>query len=84
MQNLTTFDTNKFLPYSVGFDSLFDRLFDMDLDSSNSFFDGLSTYFPLIKPTLEAPTGPIKGIPDIANAAEEAIIDKISGSFSLS
>ena len=28
MQNLTTFDTNKYLPYSVGFDSLFDRLFD--------------------------------------------------------
>tara|TARA_X000000368_G_C22885204_1_gene647139 strand:- start:47 stop:472 length:426 start_codon:yes stop_codon:yes gene_type:complete len=37
MQNLTTFDTNKFLPYSVGFDNLFDRLFDMDLDSSNSY-----------------------------------------------
>ena len=37
MQNLTTFDTNKYLPYSVGFDSLFDRLFDMDLDSSNSY-----------------------------------------------
>ena len=37
MQNLTTFDTNKFLPYSVGFDNLFDKLFDMDLDSSNSY-----------------------------------------------
>ena len=37
MQNLTTFDTNKYLPYSVGFDSLFDRLFDMDLESSNSY-----------------------------------------------
>ena len=37
MQNINTFDTNKFLPYSVGFDSLFDRLFDMDLDNSNSY-----------------------------------------------
>ena len=37
MQNLTTFDTNKFLPYSVGFDSMFNRLFDMDLESSNSY-----------------------------------------------
>ena len=37
MQNITTFDTNKFLPYSVGFDSLFDKLFDIDLDKSNSY-----------------------------------------------
>jgi molecular chaperone IbpA len=37
MQNITTFDTNKFLPYSVGFDSLFEKLFDMDLDTSNSY-----------------------------------------------
>ena len=37
-----------------------------------------------MKPTLDAPTGPIKGIPEIAKAAEEAIIDKISASFSLS
>ena len=37
MQNINTFDTNKFLPYSVGFDSLFDRLFDMDLDKTNSY-----------------------------------------------
>lgn len=37
MQNITTFDTNKFLPYSVGFDSLFDRLFDMDVENTNSY-----------------------------------------------
>ena len=41
-------------------------------------------YFPFIKPTLDAPTGPINGIPEIAKAAEDAIIDKISASFSLS
>ena len=41
-------------------------------------------YFPLIKPTLEAPTGPIKGIHEIAKADEDAMIDKISASFSLS
>ena len=44
----------------------------------------LKTYFPSIKPTLEAPTGPINGIPEIASAAEDAIIDKISDSFYLS
>ena len=32
--NLTTFDRNKFIPYSIGFDNLFDRLFDIDLESS--------------------------------------------------
>ena len=35
--NLTTFDKNKFIPYSIGFDNLFDRLFDMDLESSSSY-----------------------------------------------
>ena len=35
--NITTFDRNKFIPYSIGFDNLFDRLFDMDLESSNSY-----------------------------------------------
>ena len=35
--NLTTFDKNKFTPYSIGFDNLFDRLFDIDLDSSSSY-----------------------------------------------
>lgn len=34
MQNLTNFDTNKFLPYTVGFDDLFDRLFDLDSSST--------------------------------------------------
>ena len=35
--NLTTFDRNKFIPYSIGFDNLFDRLFDMDLESSSTY-----------------------------------------------
>ena len=35
--NLTTFDRNKFTPYSIGFDNLFDRLFDIDLESSSSY-----------------------------------------------
>ena len=35
--NLTTFDRNKFIPYSIGFDNIFDRLFDIDLESSNSY-----------------------------------------------
>ena len=35
--NLTTFDRNKYIPYSIGFDNLFDRLFDVDLESSNSY-----------------------------------------------
>ena len=34
MQNLTTFDTNKYLPYTVGFDNLFQRLFDLDLSTT--------------------------------------------------
>ena len=34
--NLTTFDRNKFIPYSIGFDNLFDRLFDTDLESSGT------------------------------------------------
>lgn len=34
MQNLSTFDTNKFLPYTVGFDDLFNRLFDLDATST--------------------------------------------------
>ena len=35
--NLTTFDRNKFIPYSIGFDNLFDRLFDIDLESSGAY-----------------------------------------------
>ncbi|MEE2695443.1 MAG: Hsp20 family protein [Pseudomonadota bacterium] len=35
MQNtLTTIDKTKFIPFSVGFDDLFDRLFEMDVNSS--------------------------------------------------
>ena len=55
-----------------------------NFDFSKSVLDGFKTYLPLIKPTLEAPTGPINGIPDIAKAADDAIIDKMSASFSLS
>ena len=33
--NITTFDRSKFTPFSIGFDDLFDKLFDMDVDSSN-------------------------------------------------
>ena len=54
------------------------------LEFSNSAFDGFKIYLPSAKPTLDAPTGPIKGIPEIASAAEEAVIARISGWFSLS
>ena len=37
-----------------------------------------------MKPLIDAPTGPRNGIPDIAKAADEAMMDKISASFSLS
>ena len=33
--NITTFDTNKLFPYTVGFDSLFDKLFDVDNETSS-------------------------------------------------
>ena len=48
-------------------------------ESSNSFGEGFNKYFPSLYPTLLAAIGPWKGSPDIANAADEAIIDKISG-----
>ena len=32
--NLSTIDKTKFMPFSVGFDDLFDRLFEMDFNSS--------------------------------------------------
>ena len=35
--NLTTFDRNKFTPYSIGFDNLFDRLFDIDFEASGTY-----------------------------------------------
>ena len=35
--NVTTLDTNEFIPYSIGFDNLFDRLFDIDLESSGTY-----------------------------------------------
>ena len=35
--NLTTFDKNKFMPYSIGFDNLFDRLFDIDVESVTTY-----------------------------------------------
>ena len=54
------------------------------VEFSSSAFDGFNMYLPSTKPTLEAPTGPINGIPEIASAAEEAVIAKISGWLSLS
>ena len=33
--NLSTFDKTKFMPFSVGFDDLFDRLFEMDFNSTS-------------------------------------------------
>ena len=45
---------------------------------------GFNIKFPSIIPTFAAATGPIKGIPDIAKAAELAINAKTSGSLSLS
>ena len=50
----------------------------------HSAFEGFNIYFPSLYPTLLAAIGPINGNPDIAKAAEDAIIDKISGWFSLS
>jgi len=48
-------------------------------DSFNSSIDGFNKYFPSLYPTLLAAIGPWKGKPDIAKAAEDAIIDKMSG-----
>ena len=45
---------------------------------------GFKIYLPSLKPTLAAPIGPINGTPDKVKAAEQAIIETISGSFSLS
>ena len=33
--NITTFDKNKFMPYSIGFDDLFDKLFDIDFKNDS-------------------------------------------------
>ena len=55
-----------------------------NLDSFNCSFEGFKTYWSFIYPTLEAAIGPWKGIPEIAKAADDAIIDNISASFSLS
>ena len=48
-------------------------------ESFNSSTEGFNRYFPSLYPTLLAAIGPINGNPDIASAAEEAIIDKTSG-----
>jgi len=39
--------------------------------------------FPLIIPTLTAPTGPLQGISEIIKAAEAALTARISIGFSL-
>ena len=38
------------------------------MEFSNSFLVGFKTHLPSIKPTLDAPTGPLKGNPEIDNA----------------
>ena len=53
-------------------------------DSWRSSFVGFNTNSLFIYPTFEAATGPIKGKPEMLSAAELAISDKTSGSFSLS
>ena len=50
--------------------------------SFNCSFVGFRTYSSFMKPTLAAAIGPIKGTPDRVNAAETAIMETISGSFS--
>ena len=37
MNTLATIDRNRLTPYTVGFDSLFDRLFDTDIHSTGGF-----------------------------------------------
>ena len=48
-------------------------------ESSTAFFEGFKIYWPSAKPTRAAPIGPWNGTPDSANAADDAIIAKISG-----
>jgi hypothetical protein len=50
--------------------------------SANSPLTGFKTNSPLTFPTLTAATGPFHGIFEIASAAEAAIIESVSGSFS--
>ena len=38
MNTLTTLDRNRLTPYTVGFDSLFDRLFDTDFHTTSGGF----------------------------------------------
>ena len=51
---------------------------------SISSFVGFNIKSPSLKPTRAAPIGPMKGTPDNVRAAEHAINETISGSFSLS
>ena len=55
-----------------------------NFDSFSCSFEGFKTYLSFIYPTLDAATGPWKGKPETARAAEDAIIDNMSASFSLS
>ena len=45
---------------------------------------GLSLSSSLMKPTRAAPTGPMKGMPEMVRAAEAATRARMSGSFSMS
>ena len=51
-----------------------------NFDSFSCSFEGFKTYLSFIYPTLDAATGPLKGSPEIASAAEDAIIERISAS----
>ena len=48
-------------------------------DFFNSSIEGFNKYFPSLYPTLLAAIGPWNGKPEIANAAEDATIDRMSG-----
>ena len=50
-------------------------------ESFNSSVEGFNKYLPSLYPTLLAAIGPWNGKPDIANDADDAIIDKMSGWF---
>ena len=55
-----------------------------NLKLSISDTSGFKVYSPFEKPTLAPAMGPINGAPDNVSAADEAIIAKISGSFTKS
>ncbi len=77
--NITTIDKNKFIPYSVGFDDLFDRLFDLDINSSG--YPPYSDNTPVTNGDLEVNeilTKKIQSLtPDIPIISEETESNKL-------